>query len=439
MSTQPSDFNALWNAVERAGGIDQYIHAQLSERGYLVARQATDTMSKKELAAYKKGLKEEALHRRLLKKQAWAAYKATHIVHLGEGVYWSDEPEIDRYDLDEPEARAAENELPALDSPSDLAKALGIDLQELRWLSYHRDVAKSIHYHRFTIPKRNGKERAIWAPMPKLKKVQRWIYHNIVERLPIHGSAHGFVAGRSILSHAKGHTDSKVILSVDIKDFFPSFTFRRVRGLFRKAGYREQIATLLALLCTEAPREILDYKGEPHLVALGPRCLPQGAPTSPAITNTICLSLDRRMMGLARKNGWRYSRYADDLSFSLPNRHKGAPKLGNLLGGIHAIVQDEGLVLNPEKTRVMRSGGRQRITGLIVNGAAEPRVPRKLRRQLRAAACNLGQGKELHEGESIARLAGYAAFVTMVQPEEGRELLGQFGYAQSAEAKLKER
>ena len=260
-----------------------------------------------------------------------------------------------------------------------------------------------------------------------LKVAQRWILREIVEHLPVHGAAHGFLAGRSIVTNAREHLGSKLLLQVDLKNFFPTITYRRVRGLFRKAGYREQVATLLALLCTESPREVVELEGTTYYVALGPRCLPQGAPTSPALTNTICLRLDRRLAGLARKLGWRYTRYADDLTFSLSMKHKGKPGLGKLLGGIKAIASDEGFQVNQSKTHVSRPGNRQKVCGLIVNGEAAPRVPRPLRRQLRAALHNLEAGKPLPEGESLSRLAGYAAFVYQSDPELRRRLLGKLG------------
>src|SRR5206468_5794825 len=125
--------------------------------------------------------------RKKLHKEAWLAYKATHIVHLGEGVHWNDAAVKDKWDLAHAEERAAENELPPLDSPAQLAEALGLSVGQLRWLAYHRDAATRIHYRRFVIPKRGGGERAIWAPLPKLKAAQRWILHHIVEKLPVHG------------------------------------------------------------------------------------------------------------------------------------------------------------------------------------------------------------------------------------------------------------
>src|SRR3954468_15286748 len=366
--TRQSDLIDLWRAIEQAGGVRPYVEAQLAARGFVVPRRETDKMSDRERDAYKKSLKAEAEERRALARKAWAAHKAAHITHLGEGVFWADGRGPDKWDLPDAEARASENELPPLDSAKQLAEALGMTVAELRWMTYHRDVATTVHYQRFTIPKRDGSERAIWAPMPKLKEAQHWVLRNIVEKLLVHGSVHGFLPGRSTLTNAAAHPDPKLVVKVDIKDFFPTVTLPRVKGVFRKAGYREEVATLLALLCTESPREVVEHEGQTLYVALGPRCLPQGAPTSPALTNTLGLRLDRRLGGLARKLGWRYTRYADDLTFSLPADHQGPPNLGKLMGVVRRIVEEEGFGVNLEKTRVARKGGRQTVTGLVVNG-----------------------------------------------------------------------
>lgn len=412
----------LWHRIEQAGGRDKYIQAQLKEKGFLIERKPTDNMSKAELERYKKTLKEEAAERRRLAREAWQAYKAAHLVHLGEGVFWNDDLDHDRWDLPGAEERQAENELPRLDKPRQLAEALGVSIAELRVLAYHRDAASKLNYYRFTIPKRDGTRRAIWAPHRRLKAAQRWILREVVERLPVHGAAHGFLHGRSIASNAAAHTNAEVVVKVDLKDFFPTVTLPRVKGVFRKAGYREQIATLLALLCTEAPRQVTEVDGKQFFLALGPRCLPQGAPTSPGLTNTLCMRLDRRLQGAAAKLGWRYTRYADDLTFSLPAGHKGKPGLGKLLGCISAITAAEGFAVHPDKTRVARSGARQRITGLIVNGKGPPRVPRELKRAVRAALHNLGKTGQLREGETLSKLAGMVAFITMTDPKLGQKL-----------------
>jgi len=415
----------LWRSIEQAGGRDRFIQQQLAERGFLVERKATEGMSKAELERYKKTLKDEAAERRRLAREAWLAYRASHLVHLGEGVFWSDDHDFDRWDLRNPEERAAENELPKLEHPKALAEALGLSIAELRWYAFHREDATFLHYHAFTIPKRSGGLRSIWAPNRRLKQIQRWIHREVVERLPVHGAAHGFLAGRSIKSNAAAHAGATTIVKVDLKDFFPTVTFARVRGVFRKAGYREQIATLLALLCTEAPRRVLEIDGKTHYLALGPRCLPQGAPTSPGLTNTLCQRLDRRLVGLANKYGWRYTRYADDLTFSLPTTHQGPPRLGALLGGIAMIAASEGFAVHPDKTRVSRAGGRQQVTGLVVNGDKGPRVARETKRQIRAALHNLARGEPLREGESLSRIAGFIAYIQMSEPELGKRLRAQ--------------
>jgi hypothetical protein len=422
MTTARTSPAELWRAISAAGGPRAFIDAQLKERGFLVERRDADAMTDREKDRYKKELKAEAAERKRLNKDAWAAYKTAHIVHLGDGVFWTDARTPDKWDTPNSEERAAENELPPLDTPQQLADALGVTLGQLRGLCYHRDAATKLHYRRFTIPKRDGSRRAIWAPLPRLKAAQRWVLHHIVERLPVHGAAHGFLPGRSILTNAAQHPDSRVVLKLDVKDFFPTVTWRRVKGVFRRAGYREQISTLLALLCTESPREVVELDGVTYYVSLGERCLPQGAPTSPALTNALCLRLDRRLTGLATKAGWRYTRYADDLTFSRPAGADDSPP-DRLVPVVTAIVEAEGFTVKAEKTRVARAGRRQTVTGLVVNRDLPPRPPRALRRQLRAAVHNLRAGKPLPEGESVARLRGYAAYIHMTDPKLGAKLL----------------
>ena len=141
------------------------------------------------------------------------------------------------------------------------------------------------------------------------------------------------------------------------------------------------------------------------------------------MTNTLGLRLDRRLSGLARKLGWRYTRYADDLTFSLPHKHQGPPRVGTLLGSIRRIVEDEGFTVHPDKTAVARTGGRQKITGLVVNGEQPPRAPREFRRQLRAAIHNRAKGNPSPDGETLSTLIGMAAYVYMSDPVQGEKYL----------------
>lgn len=422
-----------WKQIQDDGGIDQWVAKQLVAKGFV--DQDPSKLSDADKKQYKERKKAEAGERRTLRKLAWLAYHATHITHLGVGVHWEEASDADRFDIDGRVERATANGLPAMERADELAKALGVSISRLRWLTYQREVDTGTHYRRWTIPKRDGSSRTITAPKKELKALQRWALRNVFERLPVHGAAHGFLAARSIVSNALVHAGADVIVKLDIKDFFPTVTWKRVKGLLRKAGVAEQPATLLALLATESPRDLVSFRGQTLHVATGPRALPQGAPTSPAITNAICLKLDRRLSGLARKLGFTYTRYADDLAFSWRapapggDAKKRKAPVGVLLAGARAILLAEGFVPHPSKTTIMRPGNRQRITGLVVNAAAgaapAARVPRDVIRRLRAAIHNRAKGKPGKEGESLAQLRGMAAFIYMTDPVRGKKFLEQ--------------
>ncbi|HUS27863.1 MAG TPA: reverse transcriptase family protein [Kofleriaceae bacterium] len=412
-----------WADVAAAGGIREWVDAQVAKQG-LSDPGASQSMSDAEKKLYKARREEERRVRRELFKQAWAAYKRSHIVHLGPGVWWHDTADVDRFDPEDPDKKRQDNALPAINDVDAFAKALGMTVAKLRWLAFHRDVDSGTHYHRWLVPKRDGTPRLISAPKPDLKAAQRWITRQVTEHLPVHGAAHGFLTGRSILTNAVVHAGAKIVVKMDIRGFYPTVTWRRVKGLLRRAGLGEQVATLMALLATESPREEVATHGKTYFVATGPRSLPQGAPTSPSITNALCLRLDARLSGLAKKLECRYTRYADDMTFSWHGDAK--PDIGNLIHAVSAIVKAEGFAIHPKKTRVMRSGARQSVTGLIVNHAPPDRpiarVPRKRIRDLESAIYNREKGRP-GKGETLEQLKGLAAFVMMTDRAKGQALM----------------
>lgn len=429
------DKNKLWNTIKEAGGVDNYVRNFLYDQGFSLQVLDTSTMSKTRKAKYKEEKRNEAEARRAIRKCAWSAYKHTHLVHLGDGIFYNDLVDADRFDIEKREARIQQNQLPDIKSVDALAEYFKLSIPQLRWYSYNRNADRTSHYARFTIPKSDGTERIISAPKPRLKALQHKILHEILGHLPIHGAAHGFVPGRSIATHANLHAKQDIVVKMDLKDFFPTLTFPRVKGLFRKIGYPEQVAVILALLCTEPTRVDVEHKNQTYHVALTHRALPQGAPTSPAITNLICLRLDRRMSGLARKHGWKYSRYADDLVFSTSQNK---PDIKQLLTLSRNIIRSEGFLVHPNKTHVMRQGNRQKVTGLIVNESAQDtlsRPPRKLIRQVRAAIHNRLHQKPHKAGESIAQLRGLAAFIHQTNPTLGRKFLEQIQTIEQNEEK----
>ena len=215
-------------------------------------------------------------------------------------------------------------------------------------------------------------------------------------------------------SNAQPHVGKAVVLHLDLKDFFPSLHFARVRGLMVALGYGYPVASTLAALMTEAPRQPVVAGGVRYFPPIGPRACPQGAPTSPGVSNAIVVKLDHRLAGLARRIGFSYTRYADDLAFS-----------GDDTGQVHAlrclaqrIIQDEGFAVNHAKTRVMRRGIRQSITGVVVNDVLG--LPREERRRLRAALHQLRKRAE-RDGQPVRidnALRGKLAYLRMLNPAQ---------------------
>lgn len=453
----------LWARVVAAGGMRAFVEARLKAEGLSLPPAGGDKKKKKK-KAQKKGkgdAKREAQERareeksREVYQKIWAevltAYRALHLVHLGDSVFYTEKPAPDPKEPEDRAERLSRHDIPDYESPQALAEAMGLTISQLRWLCYAREVDTGTHYRTFTIPKRSGGRRTIRAPMPLLKKSQRWVLREILEKMPVHGAAQGFVAGASTLTNALPHAGASVVVKIDVKDFFPTISFARVKGMFRAAGFREPVAIVLALLCTEPPREEIKIGGRSYYVATGEPVLPQGAPTSPYITNIICRRLDRRLRGWCTKAGWTYTRYADDLTFSY-RAGKDAPghgKVASLISKVRQILEAEGFSVNEEKTRIMRRGRRQRVTGLVVNelnpsGEVTPRVPREFRRRLRAAihrktleekvggvagleSARIKQSALAFDASGFAPLMGMAAYIAMTDYDQGEGLLRKLG------------
>ncbi|MDR0703336.1 MAG: reverse transcriptase family protein [Azoarcus sp.] len=318
------------------------------------------------------------------------------------------------------DAKLAGRALPAPRDSLELAQAMGLELGELRFLAYERQVSRIHHYRRFEIAKKTGGARLISAPMPRLKRAQYWILDNILAKAPAHPAAHGFIPGRSIRGNAAPHVDRAVVINLDLKDFFPSIHYPRIKGVFRELGYSGQIATLLGLLCTETPVNETVVDGERRYVANGPRHLPQGAPTSPMLTNLLCRRLDARLGGIAQKLGFSYTRYADDLSFSADGPAQG--HVGKLLWRVRRIIAEEGFTPHPDKQQVMRRSRRQHVTGLTVNDklSVDRATYRRFRATLHQIETSGPEGKHWNGNpNALAALEGYARFIHMVDPARG--------------------
>ena len=247
------------------------------------------------------------------------------------------------------------NNLPVIFEVEHLSKYLGVNLKTLNKMAYGTES----FYREFTIPKRRGGKRSINAPYPSLRDCQRWILDEILEKCASHYSAQAYTKSKSIITNALPHTNKAALLKIDLKDFFPSITIEWVINFFHGLGYAKNVAFVLASLCC--------LEG----------CLPQGAPTSPKLSNLLLIVLDRRLYHLSKKYQITYTRYADDMAFSgeyIPHR---------FMEVVKEIIEDFGLIVNEAKTSLIYGEKKQKIvTGLGVHGKSIS-IPRAYKRKLK--------------------------------------------------------
>ena len=288
------------------------------------------------------------------------------------------------------------------------------------------------HYRYAWRIKASGSLRLIEAPKPRLKAIQRRLLDEILASIPPHNAAHAYRPGRSIRTFAEPHAGQKVVLKLDLGDFFPTINAARVVRIFMTAGYPEPVARLIAGLCTNrAPHALWRDPASP---TRGPDLwrlrklysaphLPQGAPTSPALANLCAYRLDARLHALAASAQAHYTRYADDLVFS------GGPEFARAVQrfSIHAgaVAIEEGFTVNDRKTRILRRGARQRVAGVVIN--QHPNLARAEFDRLKATLHNcveVGPRSQNHLAHSDfrAHLSGRVAHLAMLNPQRALKL-----------------
>lgn len=286
----------------------------------------------------------------------------------------------------------------SITSRAELAAWLGVTERKLLFVLYK--LSDGEKYVDFSIKKRNGGERLISAPVKALKFFQKKISSVLYEVCNPRYMAKGYVPGRGLLEHAERHTRAHLVVTADLKKFFPSINFGRVRGMFMAKPFKFNagVATLLAQICCKAGS------------------LPQGSPSSPAISNIICRSLDKGLLEFSNRRRLSVTRYADDICFSTNMRSSLAgllesfPEQGFIPGvGLRSLVESAGFELNLDKFNVARKNERQMVTGLIVNDGVA--TPRKWRRQLRVL---------MHILRTTDEVAGSAIVNTWTSPPPSR-------------------
>lgn len=259
----------------------------------------------------------------------------------------------------------------------------------------------SHYYKTFYIPKKNKELRIISEPLTSLKEIQYWILEKILYKCKVSANAKAYVIGRSIRDNARFHKNQNIVLTIDIKDFFPSISTDKIIGVFRRMGYSLAVSTLLAKLCS------IDNG------------LPQGAPTSPALSNLIMYYIDKRIFGYCRSKAIRYTRYADDMTFS------GDLDDNVLIGFIKDILEEAKLYIKHDKTRLRRKSQQQEVTGVVVNEKIQ--VARTYRKKFRqemyfikkyGLASHIKQINQINPEKYLRVLIGRANFIKQINPSD---------------------
>jgi len=270
-------------------------------------------------------------------------------------------------------------------SVAELARRLGRDERDLRRFQPG--------YSTTAVPKRRGGYRTLHVPDGETKALQRAILHRVLARLAVHPAVTGFERGRSIVDNARPHVGQAVVVSLDVVDFFPATTAPRIDAYFRRIGWNAEAAALLTRLTT--------HDGG----------LPQGAPTSPRLSNLVNRHLDERIARRVARFRGAYTRYADDVTFSFPRDRP--RRIRGLVQFVRRQFARVGYRLHGRKTRIRRRHQRQQVTGLVVNDKVA--LPRRTRRWLRAVEHHRRTGRNATLNEQ--QLAGWQAFRRMIEPD----------------------
>lgn len=255
-------------------------------------------------------------------------------------------------------------------------------------------------YRQFSIPKKNGGIRIISEPLPNLKEIQKWILKNILYNLKVSAYAKAYIPGKSIKDNVRFHRRQKKVLSLDIKSFYDCLTNWMVFQLFMENGYNESVAMMLTGLCC--------LNGS----------LPQGAPTSAALSNLLMKKFDEIVGKYCKEKEIRYTRYADDMTFS------GDFDEVQVIRFIRENLKSMGLKLNKTKTRVRKQGQQQEVTGIVVNYKTQ--VPKTLRKEIRKNMYYIQKyGLESHlnyigteRKNYIGHLMGQISYALFINPKD---------------------
>lgn len=302
-----------------------------------------------------------------------------------------------------------------IETREELARFLGVSVKELNYITYKANIES--FYKKFYLPKKDGTKREIYASQGRLKDVQKRLEEALVEyneqilakKRTKTNTSHGFIKGKSIITNASIHRNKRFVINLDLQDFFPTLHFGRIVGYFEKNRdycFPHAVAVYIArIVCIEGK-------------------LPQGAPTSPIISNLICQILDYRILSIAKRFKLDYSRYADDLTFST-NRKDFLRDYDSFINEITEEIEKAGFVVNQNKTRIEFRDSRQTVTGLVVNKKIS--VRREFIKETRAMTHSLlTKGSYTKDGIDVdlPHLEGRLSFIEQIEKYNRRNTEG---------------
>lgn len=295
-----------------------------------------------------------------------------------------------------------EKNLPVIYNSSHLASLVGYKRSYLKRAIFFTEF----FYRKFYVKKRNGKQREINEPLPSLKEIQYWILENILYNIDVSRFAKAYIPGKTLVENLKFHKNQPLVLCVDVENFFASIKESKVVEIFLTMGYSVRVANTLAKLCC--------LKGE----------IPQGAPTSPQLSNIFMVGFDKIISSYCVKKNIRYTRYADDLTFS------GDFNTNEILALLKSELDELDLVFNEEKTKLMTKSMRQVVTGVVVNKKIQ--VPKEKRREIRRniyyirkfGLANHLMKIDCKKSNYLKHLLGQVNYVLFINPQD-KEALSQ--------------
>jgi RNA-directed DNA polymerase len=286
--------------------------------------------------------------------------------------------------------------VPIIYNPSHLSFLVGYKKEYLKKAALHT----SYFYRNFEITKKNGKKRPIAEPLPSLKEIQIWVLKNILEKIPVSPFAKAYKSETRLIENLKFHKNQPKVFTLDLENFFPSVSIDLIEEVFLELGYSKMVSNLLAKLCTKDS------------------ALPQGAPTSPYLSNLIFRKADTNISEYCKQRKIKYTRYADDLSFS------GDFDENELLDKVTETIKTLHLRINESKTKLMTPDMQQTVTGIVVND--KPQVTFTKRNELRQAMYYIMKFgfeehrvyKEINQANYLEHLLGKINFVLQINPKD---------------------